>query len=161
MFSLLIYLLFGQTLAEINYNFIKNHANVNIKKAKDANRYEFYIIFKFTSSNFVKHPFLDKDTIKLNQHSTKKYNNHDVFSKVSYYSSVHNDDKKVYYNIIESFGYINGVDANSDKKHLALNSLALTLADMGINFENIKIDRVIPQGKMYSDGKIIDSFILK
>lgn len=163
MITAMLVVLFGQTLAETNYEFMKNGVYTSVKKAKDADRYEFSATFKFISKDGVKHPFLNKDTINLNQNTTKKFDNNEVFTKISFYSNIHDDDKKVYYYIIQAFGYIKPENMNTkiDQNNLILNGMASTLADMGISFKNIKIDRIIPHMKMYSNGKVVDSFKLK
>lgn len=165
MFSLILMLLFAQSPSDINYDFIKSGTNTWIKKSNDdPNKYKFSATFLFLSENSVTHPLMrNKDKINISKKVTKKIGDHEVYVYLIFYMNAHTYDKKVYYYIIEGYGDIKPDNMNSkiDTKSLVLQGMASAIADMGISFKDVKIDKVIPHGKAYINGQIIETSPLK
>lgn len=158
-------LLFAQSPSDINYEFMKSGTTTWIKKSPDdPSKYKFSATFLFLSDNNVKHPLINNnDKIHVSKKTTKKINNNEVYVHLKFYMNAHNYDKKVYYYIIEGYGDIKpeNMDSKVDTKSLVLQSMASAIADMGISFKDIKIDQVIPNGKAYINGKIVETSPLK
>lgn len=158
-------LLFAQSPADINYEFIRSETNTWIKKDKDdPSQYKFSATLLFLGDNSIKHPLLlDKGRISINNKITKIIDDNEVNVRLKFYMNTHNYDKKVYYYIIEGYGSIKpkNMDSKIDTKNLLLQGMASAIADLGISFKDIKIDQVVPHGKAYINGKIIETFPLK
>lgn len=159
--ALVVMFLFGQNLADINYNFIKKDIDVALyKPQQNDNRYEYTCNLKFLTKNKIQNPLdKNKDTIFQSRQTTVKLSNCEVFTDFKIRSTYYPETKTYYYRMY-SFGYVkpyNNIIDNKDYKSYIIQATAKAMSELKLDTSNIKIDILIPMLKTYTDGQIIDA----